>query len=206
MTLRVVGAGLGRTGTHSLKVALTKLLDGPCYHMIEVFPRPEHVAVWQSAAEGVLPNWDELFEGWVAAVDWPAAAFWRELSAHYPDALILLSVRDAESWWTSADRTILEGAFRRPATVEQAHPWLQMASALFRNTFTENFLDPAEAKAAFDRHNEDVRRTAPNDRLLEWQPRDGWGPLCEALGVDVPDEPFPHVNTTEDFRKMAGLD
>lgn len=199
MSLRVVGAGLGRTGTMSLKLALEKLLGGPCYHMLEVFTRPDHISMWQSAVDGSMPDWDELFEGWTAAVDWPASAFWRELSEQYPDALILLSVRDAESWWTSADRTILEGAFRR-SDPDADNPWLRMVTALFRNTFTENFLDPSEAKAAFDRHNEAVRREAPKDRLLEWRPGDGWAPICAALGSPVPDEPFPHVNTTEEFR------
>lgn len=204
MTLRVIGAGLGRTGTMSLKLALEKLLGEPCYHMLEVFPRPEHVAVWHAAIRGERVDWDALFDGFGAAVDWPACAFWRPLSERYPDAPILLSVRDAESWWTSADRTIFEGAFRRGDIGED--PWRSMALDLMRVTFTEDFLDEDAAKAAFDRWNDDVRRTAPPDRLVEWRGGDGWEPICAALGIPVPGEPFPHENTTEQFRQRAGLD
>lgn len=102
--MRVVGAGLGRTGTMSLKLALEKLLDGPCYHMLEVFPRPDHIAMWQDVLNGERPDWDRIFEGFAAAVDWPVAAFWREISNVYPEAIILLSTRAADSWWQSADR------------------------------------------------------------------------------------------------------
>jgi hypothetical protein len=205
MTLRAIGAGLGRTGTMSLKLGLEKLLGGPCYHMLEVFPRPDHVAMWHGAVRGTMPDWDELFEGFVAAVDWPVCTFWRQLAEKYPDAPIILSVRDADSWWTSADRTIFEATLRRfPG--DQNDPWLLMVKDLFSLTFTPNVLDEAEAKAAFERHNDEVRRTAPPDRLVEWQIGAGWEPLCEALGLSVPDEPFPHANTTKEFRGRAGWD
>src|SRR5438105_250833 len=106
MTLRVVGAGLGRTGTMSLKLALERLLGAPCYHMVEVFSHPEHVPAWHAAAQGRMPDWDQLFAGYAAAVDWPSAAFWPELIEAYPEALVVLSVRDSESWWQSAHETI----------------------------------------------------------------------------------------------------
>ncbi len=203
MTLRVVGAGLGRTGTMSLKLALEKLLGGPCYHMMEVFPRPEHVSMWHTAIRGEMPNWDVLFEGFVSAVDWPASAFWPQLADAYPKAPIVLSVRDADSWWKSANETIFEAAFRRfPG--EADNPWLMMVTDLFETTFTKGFLEEDKAKAAFERHNDDVRRTAPPDRLLEWEIGAGWEPICDVLGLPVPDEPFPHANTTEEFRTRAG--
>lgn len=187
----------------SLKLALEKLLGGPCYHMLEVFPRPDHIEMWRKAIAGDEPDCDKLFDGFVAAVDWPVAAFWREISEAYPDAPILLSIRDADSWWRSADRTILEGAFRRfPGDADD--PWRQMAIELFRDRFTPNYLDEDEAKAAFNRHNEEVRRTAPKGRLVEWNITDGWGPLCLALGMPIPEDPFPHANTTEEFRGRAG--
>ena len=106
MTLKVVGAGLGRTGTHSLQLALQTLLGGPCYHMVEVFDKPDHIAMWQSAAEGTMPDWDVLFDGYVSGVDWPIGAYWRELADYYPDAPVLLSSRDADGWWKSASNTI----------------------------------------------------------------------------------------------------
>jgi hypothetical protein len=204
MPLKVVGAGLGRTGTHSLKLALERLLGEPCYHMIEVFAKPDHVAMWHEAASGNMPDdWDELFAGYGAAVDWPAAAFWREQSEAYPDAPILLSTRDSAGWWRSCDSTIFE--VFRSADAKMPPEWTAMIKELFRK-FAGDTLDEASAIAAYDRHNADVRATAPPDRLLEWHPGDGWAPLCTALGVDVPDEPFPHVNSTAEFRAMAGLD
>src|SRR6266566_10081202 len=99
MTLRVIGAGMGRTGTMSLKLALERLLGGPCYHMVEVFPRPAHFGLWTAAGRGKPTDWHALFDGFVAAVDWPAAAFWKEIADAFPEAIILLSTRDSESWW-----------------------------------------------------------------------------------------------------------
>src|SRR5579862_5982463 len=104
--MRVVGAGLGRTGTHSLKIALERLLGAPCYHMVEVFAHPEHVPAWRGAALGQMPDWHALFDGYAATVDWPSAAFWPELSEAFPETLVVLSVRDAEAWWQSASQTI----------------------------------------------------------------------------------------------------
>lgn len=194
MSLRVVGAGLGRTGTLSLKLALEKLLGAPCYHMMEVFPRPEHVRAWRDAALGQMPDWRELFRGFAATVDWPGSAFWREISAAFPDAVILLSTRPAEAWWKSASATIF------PAQARADGEWSEMAQALFRERFTPRLDDREACIAAFERHNADVRAHAPRERLLEWTASDGWAPLCRALGTPVPAEAFPRVNTTEEFR------
>jgi len=204
MTLKVVGAGLGRTGTHSLKLALERLLDEPCYHMLEVFEHPEHVGPWHQAALGSMPDWDQLFTGYGASVDWPAAAFWQEEAQAFPDALILLSTRDSAGWWRSCDNTIFE-VFRR-ADDNMPDEWTAMIHELFRRFADGDVLDEATAIAAYERHDAHVRDTAPPDRLLEWHPGDGWEPLCAALGIDVPDEAFPHVNSTADFRAMTGLD
>jgi Sulfotransferase domain len=93
MALRVIGAGFGRTGTHSLKLALEQLGFAPCHHMYEVRAHPEQLAFWQAAARGELPDWDEVFAGFAAQVDWPGARFWRELAEHFPHAKVILSVR-----------------------------------------------------------------------------------------------------------------
>jgi len=194
MTLRVVGAGVGRTGTLSLKVALERLLGGRCYHMAEVFAHPDHVPVWRDAALGRLPDWRRLFADYRAAVDWPACAFWPELMEAFPGALVLLSVRDAESWWRSANGTIFPTAKRADGE------WRAMVEALFGSRFTPALEDRDACIAAFERHNQEVRRRVPKARLLEWRASEGWGPLCAALGVPVPDEPFPRVNTSEEFQ------
>jgi hypothetical protein len=193
MTLRVVGAGLGRTGTLSLKVALEKLLGEPCYHMAEVFPRPDHVGAWLRAARGEMPDWHALFRDFGAAVDWPAAAFWPEIGAAFPDAIVLLSTREPESWWKSASMTIF------PASRGAEGEWRDMVDAMFASRFTPALDDRDACIAAFERHNADVRRRVPRERLLEWTASEGWEPLCKALGVPVPDDPFPRVNTSEDF-------
>jgi hypothetical protein len=199
MGLRVVGAGLGRTGTMSLKLALERLLGAPCYHMAEVFAHPEHIPLWHAAARDEPVDWRALFDGYAAAVDWPVGSFWPEVSAAFPDALILLSTRSSESWWKSASRTIFPTSAKAAGTSWHAM-WLELAA----RRFTPRLDDRAAAVAAYERHNADVRARAPKARLLEWPARDGWAPLCRALGVAVPDEPFPHANSTEEFLGQHG--
>ena len=206
MSLRVIGAGVGRTGTHSLKLALERLLGAPSYHMLEVLAHPEHVGVWRDAVEGDAPRWDEFLAGYAAAVDWPVAAFWPELSEAFPDAVVVLSVRDADSWWASADSTIFD-VQRRAAPADPAmEDFSGMVTALLTQRFTPGWADERQAKAAYRRHNDEVRAAVPPERLVEWRAGDGWAPICAALDLPVPDEPFPHVNTTSEFRAMTGLD
>jgi hypothetical protein len=203
MSLRVVGAGLGRTGTHSLKVALEQLLGGPCYHMIEVLMAPDRAQAWIDAFDGKAVDWDAVMQGYVASVDWPACAYWRELADANRDAIILLSTRaSADAWWRSANATIFE--VTRQGGV--AGSGTEFPDKMFAQTFTPDWRDETAAKHAYEAHNTNVRTTAPPDRLVEWQPGDGWEPICAALGLPVPAEPFPHVNTTDDFRAMVGLD
>src|SRR3954471_6358531 len=155
MTLQVVGAGLGRTGTHSLKVALEQLLGGPCYHMIEVFGHPEHVDVWRRAAEGETIDWSSFPDGYVASVDWPASSFWREMADANPDSIILLSTRtSADAWYRSASDTIFQAmdAIRAEQT-----EWTAMVEALFANRFTPDPGDKRAAMEAYERHNAEVR-------------------------------------------------
>jgi len=206
MTLQVVGAGLGRTGTTSLKLALEQLLGGRCYHMMEVFGRPDDIPVWDRAVDGTLPDWDAFLADYRATVDWPASAFWAELSAAFPDAIVLLSTRDADGWWTSANDTIFQAIQREAPADTPIAAQQKMCLNLLHGRCTLNWDDPDAAKSAYLRHNADVRANAPADRLVEWHPGDDWGPLCAALGLAEPDVPFPHANTTDEFRLLAGLD
>jgi hypothetical protein len=191
--LKVIGAGFGRTGTMSLKLALEKLLASPCHHMVEVFARPEHIPLWHRAARGESVDWDEIFQGFAAAVDVPSCSFWKELSQKYPDALVLLSYRDPESWWKSASSTIF------PSIEKGEGEWRAMMDELLKNKFTLNLSDRAACIEAFNRHNESVQNAGLGSRLIEWQPGDGWEPLCKALNLPVPNEPFPHTNSTAEF-------
>ena len=207
MTLEVVGAGLGRTGTHSLKIALEQLLGAPCYHMLEVFGRPDDIPVWQRAVNGEMPDWDAFLSDYRSAVDWPACAFWREISAANPDAMVLLSSRDTDGWWTSAHNTIFQIVHRDFAPGEEAgRAQMDMALDMFAKRFTPKWQDETEAKRAYEAHNADVRASVPADRLIDYRPGDGWEPICEKLGLPVPSEPFPHVNTTNEFRAMLGME
>jgi len=197
--LRVIGAGVGRTGTTSLKAALERLLGAPCYHMLEVFQHRDHVPHWHAAARGRMPEWRELLAGYAAAVDWPASAFWPELCEAFPDALVVLSLRDPQAWWESADETIFP-TIREPAREPGWYAeWQAMVHAMLGSRFGA-IDDAASAMAAFERHNARVRELAPPERLLEWRAADGWEPLCAALDLPVPDEPFPRVNTRDEWR------
>jgi Sulfotransferase domain len=201
MALRVIGAGLARTGTTSLKLALEHLLGGPCYHMFELVARPEDVPIWHQAACDQAPTWPEFLDGYAAAVDLPAAAFWRELAAASPDALILLSVRDcAGQWWDSFSQTI--GSQPPPALPPHvlAAGFTDMITATLARIGMTNPASKDAMIAAYERHNQAVRDLAPPGRLLEWRPADGWAPLANALGLPVPARPFPEANTRAEFR------
>jgi len=200
--LRVVGAGLGRTGTNSLKLALERLTGGPCYHMVELFERPGDLPQWRGAVYGDPPDWRAFPAGYTATVDWPACAFWEGLAEAHPYAIVLLSVRDsAEQWWRSFEATIVDG-LSRPVPADQPE-WAerrQATLAMLERTFTPRWREREQAMAAYESHNATVREAIPAGRLLEWRAGDGWEPICAALGVPVPDEAFPHVNSTEEFR------
>ena len=198
MTLRVVGAGLPRTATRSLKEALELLLGGRCYHMHEVFGHPEDLPAWEAAIRGDKTDWRSFPPDCVAAVDWPVSAFWRELAHANPDAVIVLSTRaSAAQWRESADATIFP--VMRKESYPEYEDWLAMSKALLAREIGDDWDDPATAEAFYERHNERVRREAPAARLVDWTATDGWEPICAALGVPVPDEPFPHTNTRAEW-------
>jgi hypothetical protein len=199
--MRIIGAGLGRTGTHSLKLALERLLGEPCYHMVEVFDHFEHVPTWHAAIRGEQVDWQPVLGDYGATVDWPGVGVWRQLAAAYPDALVLLSTRnDAATWLRSARATILNNEPENKMEDDPSLPGVvQMLRDMFTN-FDPDWRNDEAAMAAYDRHNTAVRREVPSSRLVEWQPGDGWEPLATALGIAVPDEEFPHVNTTAEFR------
>ena len=211
--MKVIGAGFGRTGTMSLKAALERLGFGPCFHMIDLIRDPTPLPYWQAAADGEKVDWTEALDGWESTIDWPGCTFWEEMAEIWPDAPVLLSVRDPEAWYRSTLNSIHEAkemALRgelQGNTEEAPDPaTMQMINGLIWNgTFKGRFTDKEFALDVFRRHNEEVKSKVPADRLLVYQIKDGWGPLCDFLGVEVPDEPMPHLNDTDSFRNMFGM-
>jgi hypothetical protein len=199
MTLRVIGAGLPRTGTNSLMVALESLLQGPCLHMRKLPDHPFDLGEeWRAALSGDSPDWSELVDGYVAAVDWPASMFWRELTEIHQDALVLLSVRDtAEIWLQSVEATILPVA--RKALAPDWTEGRDLLTLIERFTGTAHWDDPATLMAAYERHNHAVRTTVPSHHLLEWKATEGWEPICRALHVPIPSDPFPWTNRRSEW-------
>ena len=208
MTLKVIGAGFGRTGTMSLKLALEELGFGPCYHMAEVNAHPEHDAKWLALARSETRDWPAVLKGYASAVDWPAVYFWKVLVAANPQAKIILTLRDPQSWYQSASATIFarmrefEALIAAPQThsldpVRKRH--MQMVNTIVVEKSFGGSLDRDHAIRIFHTHNEEVRRTVPAERLLVYEAGDGWGPLCSFLQVPMPATPYPKVNMADDF-------
>jgi hypothetical protein len=195
MALKIIGSGLGRTGTASLKQALEQL-GFPCHHMIEVFMHPEQPALWVDAAKG-RPNWAEIYKNYTATTDYPGCIFWRELMAEYPDALVLHSTRDPEQWFESTQATIFAPG-RGPS---QMPPHIRpMFEALFEGRLGLDRNNHDEMIAYFKRHEEEIMHGVPAKKLLVFNAKEGWGPLCKFLDLPVPATPFPKNNTREEFR------
>jgi len=208
MPLEVIGAGFGRTGTLSFKLALEQLGLGPCYHMLEVFGNAEHVAAWSDAIAGESVDWDALLDGYRSTCDWPACTFWRELRAANPGAKVVLTRRDPDAWYTSMSATILE-SLDRPVE-DDADPLMVDHQLMTRKLIVERTfggdLGRGHVLAVLEAHERDVISSVPPEELLVYDVAEGWGRLCAFLGVPIPAEPFPNTNTTADFRTMVGLD
>ncbi len=195
MTLKVIGAGFGRTGTRSLKEALEILELGPCHHMMEVFVHPEQVPFWDRAALGENVDWNEIFAGYQSACDWPSCSFYKELAGVYPEAKVILSLRDPKSWYKSIAGTILPSMRKEGSRLPGIFGPLLIGEKTFHDDFGE-----ANMIAVYERHNEEVQCIIPKDRLLVFEAQDGWDKLCAFLGVPVPDVPYPNMNTTDEFQ------
>ena len=211
--MKVIGAGFGRTGTMSLKAALERLGANPCFHMIDIIRDPSNLPYWQAAAAGERVDWEAALDGWEGSVDWPGCTFYKEHMETWPDAPVLLSVRDPEKWYASTANSIhaaKEMAMRGELTPPEENPpspeVMQMINGLiWEGTFHGRFGEKDYALKVFNDHIEDVKRTVPADRLVVYEIGQGWEPLADMLGVGVPDEPFPHLNDTESFRQMFGM-
>lgn len=207
MTIKVFSAGFGRTGTLSLKLALEEIGFGPCHHMKEVLENgAAQIPLWNAAADG-KPDFDAIFKGYNSAVDWPTAAFWREVAARYPDAKVILSTRSAESWYSSFSETILASLLAKENWPPPAVPWLTMVTRVVIDRSLGGRTDKDGVIAAFQAQEAAVKAAIPPGRLLVHTAKDGWEPLCAFLGVPVPATPYPRTNSKEEFfQLMKGAD
>ncbi len=205
MELKVIGTGVGRTGTYSTKLALNELGFGPCHHMEEVlFNMPTQVPLWVNAVNG-KPDWKAIYKGYKSTVDWPTAAFSRELSEAYPNAKFVHTVRSPESWVASFSETIYKLLANIAEAPKEMQDWLNMVVRVTEKTGFPGGLDTAGLINAFTAHTEAVKKAIPASNLLIFQVKDGWEPLCEFIGVPVPDKPFPRTNDRGEFwDKVSG--
>lgn len=218
--MKLIGAGFGRTGTMSLKAAIERLGAGPCYHMIDLIKDPSRLHHWQAATRGEQVDWTVALDGYEATIDWPGCTFYDQMMAQWPDAPVLLNIREPEAWYESCLNTIhavKEAAKSAPPAGggndgggQPPPPEVMqfVGQIIWEREFGgfERFReDRAAAIDVFERHNEAVRAAVPADRLLVYEIGEGWEPLCELLDAPVPDEPFPHLNDTASFRQMFGM-
>ncbi|MBT8305008.1 MAG: sulfotransferase family protein [Bacteroidia bacterium] len=216
MALKVIGAGFGRTGTRSLQIALEQIGFGKCYHMVALFKNPQDVKHWQDAYDGKKVDWESLFEGYSSAVDFPPSLYYKELASFYPDAKVILTVRDPKKWYKSAFSTIfsfnpgtmfkLKLLFKLPFS-SNARNMIKIIKlnekSIWQRLFEGKFEDEEYAINRFNTHIEEVKELIPEDKLLIFRPQDGYKPLCEFLDVAVPSEPFPNTNMRQDFHEWV---
>ena len=205
MTIQVFGAGVGRTGTYSLKLALEQLGFGPCHHMEEVVKAPERqIPLWSAAASGKA-DFAAAYEGFVSAVDWPTAAFWQELAEVYPEAKFILTTRGAENWCDSYSSTIHALLSKPEQALPESKPWFDMALSVIEKSGFHAGMSRADLIETFEARNAAVRSGLPADRLLVYEVKAGWDPLCGFLGKEPPATPFPRSNNREEFWDLARM-
>lgn len=218
MSLKVIGTGLGRTGTYSLKLAIEQLGVGKCYHMVELFQQPERLKYFKKAEKGEEVNWNELFNGYKAAVDYPVARYYKQITEFYPEAKVIHTLRDPEEWYESASATIfwasnpyslriLKMAVHLPFSSEARRriPVLIYNRKLSELEFGKDLKNKEKVIKRYNKHYEEVIKTIPDDRLLLFDPKSGWEPLCRFLKLPVPLIPYPKSNTRKEFLDRVNI-
>jgi hypothetical protein len=198
MALKIIGAGMGRTGTASLKVALEALNMGHCYHMTEVLKNPEYTQYWINAAEGNA-DWDKIYRGYSATVDNPGCNYWKELSAYYPDAKVILTTRDANKWFDSTNETIHSVEFAR---FMKNSPFGEMVQKTMWDRMENRMQDREYMVEFFNKRTAEIIDSIDAERLLVYKVSDGWAPLCEFLDVPVPNLEYPRINSRNETKEL----
>jgi len=207
---------MGRTGTHSLKMALEQLGFTKCYHMTELFNNPEGITCFEKAEAGEPADWDTLFKGYTSAVDYPVARYYKQMIAKYPEAKVIHTIRDPESWYKSCVQTIFWAS--KPSlgrmmsmmvklpfspVLRKRLPILKFNGKMLDNEFGSDLLNKSEVIKRFNARNEEVLKTVPKERLLVYTVKEGWEPLCKFLNIPVPSTPFPVSNTSAEFKERV---
>ena len=216
--MKMIGVGFGRSGTMSLKAALEELGADPCFHMIDLIMgenKERDLPYWVKIADRESVDWHEVFEPWEATVDWPACSRWEELIEAFPDVQVLLNYRDFDGFYESCKNTILAvkeaamaGEIEQDANRDQPAPelWEVIEKLIWQGDFQGRFRDKERVRDLYFKRIETIKATVPPDRLIVWELGvDGWEPLADALGVEAPDKPFPHLHDTNEFRTEFGL-
>ena len=206
MTLKVIGAGFGRTGTLSLKAALEKLGFGPCHHMKEVMLNNDQTEWFLQASNGIEVDWHEVFNKYSSAVDWPAAAYYKELANSFPEAKIILGTRDPDAWYESVSNTIFRVIPNFPKWIRFIFPRSNKVLNMIEKTvwqgeFSGQFEDKKSAIQVFNQRIETIKKVFPPERLLIHRSKDGWEPLCEFLDVEIPETPYPWLNDSTKIKR-----
>ena len=202
----VIGTGFGRTGTLSTKQALERLGFGPCHHMEEAVRHPRQFHDLAAHVRGEPVDWTRVFAGYRSQVDFPGATIWRELLAAFPEAKVVHTIRDPDRWYDSTRETIYPAQTMVAPWVRKALPFIDEAfrvndALIWDGLFEGVFEDRQRAIEIFEARTEEVIAAVPPEQLLVFDVVDGWEPLCDFLGVPVPDEPFPHANDRQSIRR-----
>jgi len=214
--MKLIGVGFGRTGTMSIKTALEDEGQGPCFHMIDLIRNPDIVDPWHDAAVKGEKDWDKMFAGYNATIDWPGCTFWKELIEVYPEAPVLLNIRDFDPWYKSLHNTVYAlrlASEKGELTPDPNRPppspklWEVIGTLLYKVDFQGNFEDESWMREMYANRIEEIKDTVPSERLTVWKLEDnpGWGPIADALGIETPNAPFPHLHDTDNFREEFGL-
>lgn len=205
MSIKVIGAGYGRNGTLSLKNALQTLGFDQCYHMMDLNLEKDEDLAWSALARGETVDFEKLFDGYQASVDWPSCNFWQEQLAYYPDAKVILSERDPEKWYASIMNTIYPSSLAGKGMddPEAKRRSKMVFEVVWDGLFDGRLEDKEHVIGIYQAHNQNVKDKVPAEQLLVFESSQGWNPLCSFLGVPIPEEPYPRVNTTEDFQVMV---
>lgn len=215
MSIKVIGAGHGRTGTHSLKLALEELGFGRCYHMSELLEHPERIQHWEALYSGNPVDWNALFDGYQATVDYPANLCYQKILTNYPDAKVILTVRDPESWYDSVRSTTNRVNFQKPwqllslvlrlpfsSYLQHLMRVFKLAFNYWQLAFDGKFKNKAYAIQKYLDYNQKVQNTVPANNLLLYNIKDGWEPLCQFLNKPIPNTDFPHSNDRKSFHAL----